>query len=309
MSIGIKDIAGYVPEGRVRADELQAAFKTERSFLERKTGSFSLARAAPQESVTDMACTAVKALMARHSGLRERVGLLVVVTQTPDGHGLPHVSAKVHGMLALPQDVAAFDISLACSGWVYAISVCRAMMEAEGIEHGIVVTADPYSKILDPADRDTGLLFGDAATATYLSSDAPEWRIGNGLFGTDGSGANALMRREDGRLHMNGRRVFEFSATLVPPTIRRLVERAGLGLGDIDLFVLHQGSRYIVDTIGERLGATDRTPWFAAEVGNTVSSTIPLALSTLDVRPLRRIVVAGFGVGLSWAANILEKST
>lgn len=304
--IGIRDIAAYVPSGRVESEELRRRFSVEMPFLERKTGNTSLSRSAPEETTTSLACSAVEALFARHPDLAARVGLLVVVTQTPDGFGLPHVSAKVHGRLGLPRNVAAFDVSLACSGWVYALAAVRSFMDAEGIENGVLVTSDPYSKILDPADRDTGLLFGDAATATWLTSDQPRWKIGRGIYGTDGAGAEALMRRDTGMLHMHGRRVFEFSATVIPPAIQQVLDRNSLKREEVDLFLMHQGSRYIVDTIAERIGATDRTPYVAGEVGNTVSSSIPLALSTMDVSRARRIVVAGFGVGLSWAANVLE---
>src|SRR5579862_3498453 len=148
-------------------------------------------------------------------------------------------------------------------------------MEANGIRNGLLVTSDPYSKVLDPADRNTTLLFGDAAVATLLSGDAPQWSIGKFIFGTDGSHAGDLVVNEDRRLFMNGRAIFNFSATRVPQALRDTLEANELTLDGIDKVLLHQGSRYIVDTIGQRLGAKEKTPFLAGSVGNTVSSSIP----------------------------------
>lgn len=306
--VGIKDIIGYVPDDRMDVSSLLEKFSVDSKFIESKTGGLFLARAAVEETTTDLAAKALELLLDAHPNLRSNIGLLIVVTQTPDHFGLPHISARVHGRFNLPKSVAAFDISLACSGWVYALSICRSFMQAEGIAHGVIVTADPYSKIVNPDDRDTAMLFGDAATATLLVSHKPIWTIGRGVFGTDGSLASSLERRAGGFLHMNGRRVFEFSATVIPPCIEAVLKKNAICKADIDVFLMHQGSRYIVDTIGDRIDALARTPYLASQVGNTVSSSIPLAMFTSDFSNKRRVLVAGFGVGLSWAANILEKT-
>ena len=201
--------------------------------------------------------------------------------------------------------MAAFDVSLGCSGWVYALSIAKSFMEANHINFGLLVTADPYSKIVDPQDRNTSLLFGDAATATLLGRN-PTWQIGRFVFGTDGRLWSDLRIAEGGRLAMNGRSIFTFSATMVPACVQEVLAANRLSLDDSDRIVLHQASRYIVEAIGERLGCPAKVPFLASEVGNTVSSSIPLALAAGCCADDRVIVVAGFGVGLSWAATVLS---
>src|SRR5690606_34876431 len=112
---------------------------------------------------------------------------LVVVTQNGDGEGLPHTSALVQTKLGLSTTVAAFDVSLGCSGYVYGLAILKGLMETAGMTDAILITADPYSKVIDPTDRVTTLLFGDAATATLLSNRG-EWHIHTPTFGTDGAG-------------------------------------------------------------------------------------------------------------------------
>jgi 3-oxoacyl-[acyl-carrier-protein] synthase-3 len=305
--VGIKAVAAYVPAGRQDLSAELARYGVSLDFLREKTGCLTLARKLPEQDTSDLAVEALRALESGHAGVLRNAGLLIVVTQNGDNAGLPHASALVHGKLELGPDVAAFDISLGCSGWVYGLSIAKAFMEANGIEEGLLVTADPYSKIIDPHDRDTALLFGDAATATWLSASEPVWLPGVFAFGTDGSRAADLQVGEEGTLHMNGRGVLNFSATRVPACIRRTLELNAITMDEVDRVVLHQGSRYICKLIGERIGAAEKTPFLAEDTGNTVSSSIPLILARQACDDDRTIVVAGFGVGLSWAATVLRR--
>jgi 3-oxoacyl-[acyl-carrier-protein] synthase-3 len=305
--VGIKAVAGYVPPGREDLSTQLDRYGVSLDFLREKTGCLRLARKEAGQDTSDLAVEALRALENRHAGVLETARLLTVVTQNGDVGGLPHVSALVHGKLGLGPDVAAFDVSLGCSGWVYGLSVAKSFMEANGIQDGLLVTADPYSKIVDPDDRDTALLFGDAATATWLSAADPVWMPGAFAFGTDGSRAGDLQVGDDHVLHMNGRAVLNFSATRVPACIRKTLELNATTIVDVDRVVLHQGSRYICKLIGERIGAAEKTPFLAEEVGNTVSSSIPLILAQDGCEHDRSIVVAGFGVGLSWAATLLRR--
>lgn len=298
---GIGRIAGYVPEGRVDVRELASRFEVTPAFVESKTGFLHLSRRAPDEDTSDLAIAALKKLEAMEPGVIKRARLLIVVTQNPDGFGLPHVSARIASALGMRKDLAAFDIGLGCSGWVYGVATGLAFMQAQGIEEGLLVTADPYSKIGSPDDRDTAMLFGDAAAATLLTRRNPIWRLGRAVFGTDGDKAEALEVRPDRRLRMNGRGVFEFSATRVPPAMAEALERNSIGWDDVDRVIVHQGSRYIVETIAKRINQTDKTPFGAALYGNAVSSSIPLMLEAEAAMRHRCILAAGFGVGLSWA--------
>jgi 3-oxoacyl-[acyl-carrier-protein] synthase-3 len=172
---------------------------------------------------------------------------------------------------------------------------------------GVLITADPYSKIIDEADRNTALLFGDAATATLISDD-PVWSLDAFSFGSRGKDWSAI-RTDGGRFVMDGRAVFTFAATQVPKDVRRLLDGAGLTLDEVDRFVLHQGSRFIVKTIADRLKQSmHKFPVAIENCGNTVSSTIPLILEK-EPRDsaVTTIVLSGFGVGLSWASCLCRR--
>jgi 3-oxoacyl-[acyl-carrier-protein] synthase-3 len=307
--VGIVAVSAYVPEGRLDLREAAARFDSNEDFLRAKTGYLGVARKVPGEETSDMAERAVRSLLAERPGLAERIGLLVVVTQNPDGYGLPHVSAIVHGKLGLHDSVAAFDVSLGCSGWVYGLSAAKAFMEANDIKHGLLVTADPYSKVLDVADRNTMLLFGDAATATLLGREGRRWSAGKFVFGTDGKHWADLRVDENRKLVMNGRGIFTFSAIRVPECLRQTLAANGLSIDQVDRLVLHQGSRYIVETIGERMKAPEKTFFDDNGVGNTVSSSVPLILAKGVCDRDHTLLVAGFGVGLSWAATILKSES
>jgi 3-oxoacyl-[acyl-carrier-protein] synthase-3 len=305
--IGIKDIAVYLPEQRVDNVEQARRFGEDVSFVDGKIGARWLPRRADGEDASDMAASAVRLLLERNPGLQAAgVGALVVVTQSGDGRGLPHTAAIVQRKLGLSATVAAFDVSLGCSGYVYGLYLMKGFLESSGIENGVLVTADPYSKIVDPADRTTTLLFGDAATATWIGRDAA-WRLGAVAYGTDGSGADALVNR-DGVLHMNGRAVFNFAAMKVAPHIRQVLDAAGLRPQDVGLYCLHQGSKAIVEAIARRFPeVADRFVEDIRDTGNTVSSSIPLLLAKGMLGSQHtRVLVSGFGVGFSWATALLH---
>ena len=180
-------------------------------------------------------------------------------------------------------------------------------MLANGMKTGILVTSDPYSKIVDINDKNTALLFGDASTATLISEN-PIYKINKSVFSTDGSQLNSL-EKLDGVLRMNGRDVFTFAAQSVPIQINKLLLRSSIDIGEIDLFIFHQGSKFIVETIANRMKLDkSKVPINIKNIGNTVSSSIPLILqNVLDDVHNEKIILSGFGVGLSWASMIIEK--
>jgi 3-oxoacyl-[acyl-carrier-protein] synthase-3 len=304
--LGIKDIAVYLPHGRQSNLDLMAGFDIDETFLAQKIGVLHRATRAKGEDTSDMALKALEQLVLQQGLEREKIEALVVVTQNPDTN-LPHVSGLVHARAGLAADCAAFDISLGCSGYVYGLSLLQSFLAANGLTTGVLITCDPYSKIIDPEDKGTVLLFGDAATATLIGPE-PVFTCGPFQFGTQGDLTGALVCR-DGRLHMNGREVFNFAATVVPKNINRLLERIRATVQDIDCYIFHQGSRYIVETITKRLALeTAKVRMGIEEIGNTVSSSIPILLQReLGNKEAKRLVLCGFGVGLSWASCICER--
>ena len=307
--IGIRAIASYVPRDRLSNYDRRDEFGLTDDFIVGKLGVERVSRKARDEDTSSLCAKAFAALQGKTAVAPGDIDCLIVCTQNPDRHGIPHTSAVVHGAIGAGDRCAAFDVSLGCSGYVYSLSIAKSFMEANGLKRGLLFTADPYSKILDPTDKNTVLLFGDAATVTLLEADTDAlWVPTRFLFGTRGQEGRAL-NNDSGKLEMNGRAVFNFSATVVPGQVRDLLEAAGIGPDAVDLFLFHQGSRYIVDTLIKRLGLPPaKVPSNLAGQGNTVSSSIPLLFEACQDDPrIGRILMSGFGVGLSWASCLVER--
>lgn len=309
--IGIKSIASYVPVEGVDNYAQGAKFSKDQDFIFGKIGSTFLPRKQVDQETSDLCVEAAQALFAANPSLDPAsIDALIVVTQNGDAEGLPHTAAIVQQKLGLSTHVAAFDVSLGCSGYVYGLYAMKGFMEAAGLKNGLLITADPYSKIVDDEDRNTSMLFGDAATATWMAEGA-HWQLGKSLFGSDGAGAEHL-RTTDGKFFMNGRQVYNFALSKIPAHLSALLEASQVEAADVDMFCLHQGSAAIVDAVSQRFEEGEYKARFVKdmlETGNTVSSSIPLLLEkhVLD-SSRKRVVICGFGVGLSWGSAILERT-
>ena len=309
--IGIEAIGAYLP--RTCIDNVARAAEAGKTteFIADKIGFHSLPRKAADEGVIDLCRRAYDDLQSKRGFDPASVDCLILCTQNPDRGGLPHNSAILQSTLKLSERLAAFDISLGCSGYVYGLSIARAFMEANGLKSGLLFTADPYSKIIEPGNWDTDLLFGDGATVTLLS-DSPRYNLCAGMFNTNGAmGHSISIEPANGRLRMLGANVFKFSMIEVPKQIATYLKRQDLTLGDIDLVLLHQGSKFIIDNLRSKMELdAAKAPFSASETGNLVSSSLPFLLMPYlaqDVPNLRRILLSGFGVGLSWASMLIEK--
>ena len=316
---GVADIAVYLPRAILDNDEIARRFGIDREFLDSKLGIRRRHLAAAGEAVSDMAFAAGRAVLDRAGVAAEDVGLLVLCTQNPD-YRLPTTANIVQDRLGLSTTCAAFDVNQGCSGYVYGMSITQAMMQANGIERALLITAEAYSKVMDSGDRNTVPIFGDGAAATVISRAGPG-RIGRFAFGSDGSGAEDLIVRAggsrnpamacagEGALRMNGRAIFNFMMKRVPDNVETCLAANRLEKGDIDLFVFHQASRYMVTTLAQRLGLdAAKVPIVLEDCGNTVSSTLPIVLDALGGTAAlagKRVLLCGFGVGLSWASTVL----
>lgn len=303
--LGIKEIASYLPEKRVSNYDKKIKFELDDDFIENKIGVKSHSLKEENEKSSDLCVKAFDNLIKKIDIDIESIDCCVVVTQNPD-FNIPHTSAIVHGKLGLLNKCACFDISLGCSGYVYGLSNILAFMKNNDLKNGLLFTSDPYSDIIDKEDKNTALIFGDGSTVTYISEDAifvPQ----DFSFGTNGGSYKELICED--KLYMNGRAVFNFTATIIPIHIQELLKKNELNDNNIDKYVLHQGSKYIVDTIRKRLKVDEsKVPFDMYEYGNTISSSIPIILEK-EIRNIKNniIVVSGFGVGLSWASSILKK--
>ena len=304
--LGIESIATYIPDTKKSNYELKEKFELDDDFIENKIGvKYHTVKDEGFKS-SDMCVKAFENLQKQTDVNIDEIECCIVVTQNPD-FNIPHTSAVVHGKLDLPSNCAAFDVSLGCSGYVYGLSNIIAFMKNNGMKKGLLFTSDQYSDIVDINDKNTALLFGDAATVSLISEDALLSSV-DFSFGTNGKDYKELVC--DDKLYMNGRAVFSFTATTAPKHIKALLEKNNLTDEDIEKYYLHQGSKYIVDTIRKRLKTdASKVPFAMAEYGNTVSSSIPIMLAK-DISRLKKddkVILSAFGVGLSWASAIIQK--
>ena len=265
----------------------------------------------------------------------EDVDFLLFCTQSPD-YFLPATACIVQERLGLRTSCGAIDFNQGCSGFVYGLSLAKSLIESNVAACVLLITAETYSKFINPRDRSVRTIFGDAAAATLVTvRDSDEDLVGPFVFGTDGRGAENLIvaagglrkplsaataeEREDKggnwrseqNLYMNGPEIFNFTLSSVPAAVRQLLERAGCRMEDVDHFVFHQANRFMLDRLRTKLNIPEEK--FSIEMedcGNTVSSTIPIALERMEAAGRlaedQRVMVVGFGVGYSWAAGMMR---
>lgn len=325
----LRAIRSAVPDTLWNAKKVSELIGAELDFLIEKVGVAERYILGPNETGTDLSEKACLKLFEA-TGLEPKdIGLVVVVTQTPD-HGIPHNSALLQSRLGVPTTCAAFDISLGCSGYVYALSVCKGLMDVQNIQNALLVTCDPYSKIMDRHDRGTMAVFGDGATASWISNEEGA-EIGIADMGTDGSYSDYLIvkagraaapilsvhdndvvtpKKDEARLHMFGRGIFNFVLSNVPKSIDSALELNSLTRNDIDYYALHQGSFYMLNSLAQRAKIPkEKMEFNIQKYGNTVSSSVPMLIETIiadgRAKPGTKILTSGFGVGLSWATNVL----
>lgn len=291
-----------------------------------KTGIHNRHVAAAGETAVDLAFKAGEKLLAGISD-SEDIDLLILVTQSPD-YILPTSACILQDRLGLSKNCMAFDVNLGCSGFVNALSIAGGLI-GSGVAHkGLILCSDTYSKYIRKNDRTCRPIFSDGAAATLVEESATDC-VGPFDFGTDGSGYKHLIVRGSGArdadnvpamgdgggvIEMSGSDVFLFTMRVIPPCVRKLLNRAGLTLDEIDLFVFHQASKLVIDNLIRHL-ALDQSKVFTnyENIGNTVSSSIPIALKDADMQGRLKegdlVMLIGFGVGLSWGATLVRWST
>jgi 3-oxoacyl-[acyl-carrier-protein] synthase-3 len=326
----ISAVEYYLPDKVLTNEDLSRDFpEWSPDKILSKTGICRRHIAAPEETSVDMAVKAAERMFAKGKVKREQVDFVILCTQSPDYY-LPTSACIVQDRLGIPTRAGSFDMNLGCSGFIYGLALAKGLIETESAEAVLLITADTYSKLLRPNDRSVRSIFSDAAAATLISARRGGRRgrqfIGPFSFGTDGSGADNLIARTGGfrnprssieaapYLEMNGPGVFAFGLKRVPEAIEELLKKCRLSLADVDLFIFHQASLFMLETLRERLQiAPERFFVNIADHGNTISSTIPIAICDAHsrglVRPMSTLLLVGFGVGLSWAATLVSLPT
>ena len=304
MNLGLKQIAVYLPEKRISNLKLKNNFNFDDDFTNNKIGVKERAIKEKNEKSSDLCVKAFKNLIKKEIIDTKAIDCCIVVTQNPD-YKIPHTSSIVHNKIELSDNCACFDISLGCSGYVYGLSNIISFMKFNNLKNGLLFTADPYSDIIDINDRNTAPIFGDAATVSYISENS-KILLKDAIFGTSGKNFQDLICKD--YLYMNGRSIFNFTATMIPQHIKKLLIKNNLEDFDIDKYIFHQGSKYIVDIICKRLKINKfKVPFDMLNYGNTVSSSIPIILEKeMKNDRLKKCVISGFGVGLSWGSAILQ---
>jgi 3-oxoacyl-[acyl-carrier-protein] synthase-3 len=334
----IQAVEFHLPERVLSNQELAEVFPDlPAEKIRNKTGISERHIAAEGECASDLAYAAAQKLLATGVCSAGDIDFLLLCTQSPD-YFLPTTACTLQARLGLPTTSGAMDFNLGCSGFIYGLGLAQGLIQSGQAKRVLLITAETYSKYVHPRDRSVRTLFGDGAAATLLGAEPAE---GPGalqpvfVYGTDGRGvANIVVPAggfreptssssaeavcdENGNyrsrlnLFMNGPEVFNFTLQAVPDCVGRLLARASLTLDDIQLFVFHQANQYMLEHLRKKMKIPQEKFCLSmAESGNTVSSTIPIALrhALTEGRLHRgdRVMLVGFGVGYSWGACLLE---
>jgi 3-oxoacyl-[acyl-carrier-protein] synthase-3 len=336
MKAAIRALEYYLPAGTLTTEDLAAQFPGwSVAKIDDKTGIRVRHIAAPEECSSDLAVEAARKLFASGACQPVDIDYLLLCTQSPD-YFLPTTACVVQERLGIPTEAGALDFNLGSSGFVYGLGMAQGLIETGQASRVLLITADTYSKFIHPLDKSVRTIFGDAAAATLITAVATDRpMMGPFVYGTDGAGACNLivpaggLRRprseETGRevdddygncrsednLFMDGAEIFNFTLEAVPRSVSRLLQKVGKTCDQIDLFVFHQANRYMLDHLRKRMKLpAEKFLVSMAHCGNTVSSTIPIALcdalSEGRIRPGQTAMLVGFGVGYSWAATLVE---
>ena len=333
----IEAISYHLPEKVLTNQELVSRFPGLKiDDLTRLTGVTERHIAAEGETAADVAVKAAEKLFTEHSVDRNSIDFILFNTQWSD-YITPASACIIQDRLKIPQHAGALDISQGCTGYIYGLSVARGLIETGSARRILLLTSDTITRSIHPQDKSNQAIFGDGAAATLVSATSGETgpHIGNCIFGTDGSGYQEIIirhggaryplpefqtadstdnfgnTRNDACFYMNGAAIFSFSIKVVPEIMERTLKANHLTRDDIDFYIFHQANRIILETlIKKNKIPADKTIIHLDKCGNTVSSTIPIAfyhaLKEGKIRKGDRLLLAGFGVGLSWAGSVVE---
>jgi len=314
-----------VPPRIVTNDELSKTVDTTDEWIAQRTGIRERRVTAPDETSSTLGAEAAKKALAAAGVEGATIDLVICATTSPD-YPWPSVACLIQDAVGATT-AGAFDLSAACAGFTYALSVGGAMISAGNATRVLVVGADTLTKQVDWTDRGTCILFGDGAGAVVLEGkeDSERGLIDSVLF-ADGSGTKHLLIEGGGgrypkgqsysegirdTIYMAGREVYRFGVNAMPDACEKLLARTGLTSADIDLFVPHQANVRIIDSAAERLGIPKDKVFVNLErYGNTSGASIPLALDEAvqqgRLKPGMLVMTVGFGGGLAWGANLIR---
>lgn len=328
----IKGISYYLPEKVVTNEELLQKFpEWSVDKVAKKVGVNSRHLAGVSETAGDMAEKAARNMFADYGVSPEEIDFILLCTQSPD-YFLPSTACILQNRLGIPTSAGALDYNLGCSGCVYGMAMAKGLIAGGIAKNVLLLTAETYNKYLHPLDKSNRSIFGDGAAACLISTEGMA-EIGDFSLGTDGSGAEKLIvrtgaaryrkttgksevddeghTRYDDYLYMDGGGIFNFTLDAVPAMMKDILAKNSLTNDGVDYYVFHQANKFMLNTI-RKVCVLPKDKFYVnlEETGNTVSSTVLIALKQcLDAGTIHkgmRVMVAGFGVGLSWGGTILK---
>lgn len=334
MKATIKAIAYYLPEEKLDNATLNTLFpEWSVDKISGKTGIFQRHISAKDEFVSDMAIKASQKLFEENSISPGSIDFILLCTQSPD-YFLPTTACIVQDALGIPTSAGALDFNLGCSGYVYGLAMAKGLVMAGIAKNILLITSETYSKFIHPKDKSNRTIFGDAASATLITNGDGFATILDFELGTDGKGAKNLIVkkgavrfpagdneedyvdefdnvRNDKNLFMNGAEIFNFTSGAVPGLVKATIEKNSLTTEDIDVYIFHQANKYMLNHLRKKLDIPEeKFYYFLSNCGNTVSSTIPIALKEAvqagGVTKGNKVLLAGFGVGYSWGGAVLS---
>lgn len=304
--------------------------------LTKKTGILSRHICAEDEIASDLAIRAAEKLLSEKID-RSTIDFLILCTQSPDYY-LPTTACVLQDKLGLSNDCGAFDYNLGCSGYIYGLSIAKGLIESGQARKVLLLTAETYSKYINPKDNTVYPLFGDAATATLIEGyDEEKSGLDGFVLGTNGGGYHNLIvpvggmkqryfetaveettdeygnYRTNRDLYMHGSAISDFALDVVPKTVEKILAKTGMGKADVDYYVFHQANKFMLQFLQMKCDLLDYPYWNdVKEYGNTVSCSIPIALVDMleanKDKNINEIMSIGFGVGLSWGGCIIDSS-
>lgn len=332
MKAYIKALSYYLPEKVLTNEELVKEFpEWTVEKVASKIGVNERHIAAENETAADMAVKAGEKLFLEHNLNPEDIDFVMLCTQSPD-YFLPTSACIIQDKLGIPIRSGAIDFNLGCSGFVYGLAIAKGLLVAGIAKNILLLTSETYSKFLHPKDKGNLTIFGDGAAATLVSTDGFA-EIMEFSLGTNGKGANNLIVASGGQkqpvplndlkfddsgnpissdyLYMNGSEIFNFSMEMVPVLVNETLSKNKINKDDIDQYVFHQANKFMLNFIRKKIKIPeDKFYYYMEKVGNTVSSTIPIALyeaiNDKTIQSGEKVLIAGFGVGYSWAGNVLK---
>ena len=327
----IKGISYYLPERVVTNEELLKEFpEWSVDKVAKKVGVNSRHLAAENETAGDMAEKAALRLFAEYNISPKDIDFVMLCTQSPD-YFLPSTACILQHKLGIPTTAGAFDYNLGCSGCIYGLAMAKGLIAAGIAKNVLVLTAETYNKYLHPSDKSNRSIFGDGAAACLVSTDGFA-KIGEFSLGTDGSGAEKLIvktgasrckkatglsdiddeghTRYDDYLYMDGGGIFNFTLDAVPAMMKDILAKNGMSSDNVNYYVFHQANKFMLNTI-RKVCVLPKDMFYVnlEETGNTVSSTVMIGLKQCieagTIHEGMRVMVSGFGVGLSWGGTVL----